>query len=128
MPTGLNGRRLLSDPGGYGRCHKNKRRTQARIHQRIRDLSPILPRLLESTDKELKDAQAILAAAMAVEQGQEFEHQGVTYRRREMSRSRKAGSRLRAGMGNRWRVRTSGRPHPAGRELFLELGPDQHAQ
>ncbi|NHW48711.1 site-specific integrase [Paenarthrobacter sp. MSM-2-10-13] len=80
-------------------ANKNKRRTQARIHQRIRDLSPILPRLLESTDKELKDAQAILAAAMAVEQGQEFEHQGVTYRRREMSRSRKSWPR---GSGRVW--------------------------
>lgn len=67
-------------------ANKHKRRTQARIHQRIRDLSPLLPRLLASTAQELKDAQALLAAGTAADQGQEFGHQGVTYRRQEMSR------------------------------------------
>lgn len=65
---------------------KHKRRTQARIHQRIRDLSPLLPRLLTSADQELKHAQALLAVGTAAEQGQEFEHQGITYRRCEMRR------------------------------------------
>lgn len=67
-------------------ANKHKRRTQARIHQRIRELSPLLPKLLTSTAHELKDAQALLAAGTAADQGQEFEHQGVTYRRQEMSR------------------------------------------
>lgn len=65
---------------------KHKRRTQARIHQRIRDLSPLLPRLLSSAAQELKHAQSLLAAGTAAEQGQEFEHQGITYRRCEMRR------------------------------------------
>ncbi len=67
-------------------ANKHKRRTQARIHQRIRDLSPILPKLLTSTAEQLKDAQALLAAGAEAEQGQEFEHQGITYRRVELRR------------------------------------------
>lgn len=69
-------------------ANKNKRQTQARIHQRIRTLSPLLPKLLMSTAQELKEAQSLLAAGTAAEQGQEFEYRGVTYHRREMSRSR----------------------------------------
>jgi integrase len=65
---------------------KHKRRTQARIHQRIRDLNPLLPKLLTSAAQELKNAQALLAAGTAADQGQEFEHQGITYRRCEMRR------------------------------------------
>jgi integrase len=67
-------------------ANKHKRRTQARIHQRIRDLSPLLPKLLTSAAQELKDAQALLVAGTAAAQGQEFEHQGFTYRRCEMRR------------------------------------------
>lgn len=63
---------------------KHKRRTQARIHQRIRDLNPLLPKLLTSAAQELKDSQALLAAGTAADQGQEFEHQGITYQRCEM--------------------------------------------
>jgi integrase len=65
---------------------KDKRRTQARIHQRIRDLNPLLPKLLSSAAQELKHAQGLLAAGTAADQGQEFEHQGITYRRCEMRR------------------------------------------
>jgi integrase len=65
---------------------KHKRRTQARIHQRIRDLNPLLPKLLTSAAQELKNARALLAAGTGADQGQEFEHQGIIYRRCEMRR------------------------------------------
>jgi integrase len=65
---------------------KQKRRVQARMHQRIRDLAPILPRLLSSTATELKAAQGLLAAGTATTPGEEFEHHGVTYRRHALNR------------------------------------------
>ncbi|WP_133163811.1 tyrosine-type recombinase/integrase [Cryobacterium zongtaii] len=65
---------------------KQKRRAQAQMHQRIRDLAPILPRLLEGTATELKSAQALLAAATAAAPGEEFEHRGVTYLRHVLNR------------------------------------------
>lgn len=65
---------------------KQKRRAQARMHQRIRDLAPILPRLLASTATEMKSAQALLAAGTAAAPGAEFEHHGATYRRHVLNR------------------------------------------
>jgi integrase len=80
---------------------KHKRRTQARIHQRIRDLGPLLPKLLASADKELKAAQALLAAGTVAGQGQKFEHQGILYLREEMSQRTRRAPR---GSGRVWIV------------------------
>lgn len=82
-------------------ANKHKRRTQARIHQRIRDLSPLLPKLLASAAHELKAAEALLAAGTAAGQGQEFEHQGISYRRHEMSQRTSSAPR---GSGRVWIV------------------------
>lgn len=78
---------------------KHKLRTQARIHQRIRDLGPLLPRLLSSTATEMKAAQALLAAGTAATPGEEFRHQGVSYRRQVMSHM---SSRSPRGAGRIW--------------------------
>jgi integrase len=78
---------------------KQKLRTQARIHQRIRDLGPLLPRLLSSTATEMKAAQALLAVATAASPGHEFEHQVVSYLRQFMSHMSSSSPR---GTGRIW--------------------------
>lgn len=78
---------------------KHKLRTQARIHQRIRDLGPLLPRLLLSTATELKSAQALLAAGTGASPGDDFEHQGVIYQRQLLSQRRSKSPR---GVGRVW--------------------------
>ncbi|MET3948692.1 integrase [Arthrobacter sp. UYCu512] len=78
---------------------KHKLRTQARIHQRIRDLGPLLPRLLLSTATELKSAQALLAAGTATDGGDDFEHEGVVYRRLLLSQRTSSSPR---GVGRVW--------------------------
>jgi integrase len=60
---------------------KHKRRVQAEIHQRIRRLTPELPRLIESIDRDSARQMSLLEVAKATKLGGRFEFEGVDYTR-----------------------------------------------
>ncbi|MEV0650736.1 tyrosine-type recombinase/integrase [Phytomonospora sp. NPDC050363] len=60
---------------------KTKKATTARMHQRVRDRLPHLPRLVASAEDWKADQTAFLATAFACSLDEEFTHNGVAYRR-----------------------------------------------
>lgn len=60
---------------------KEKRRRQARMHDRTRTLAPVLPRLAAAAEQHLAHAGRILAAARATQPGGQFTVDGVGYQR-----------------------------------------------
>ncbi|MFI8489416.1 tyrosine-type recombinase/integrase [Streptomyces rubrogriseus] len=67
-----------TDLRGYG---KRVRRRQELMHDRIRELQPLLGVLVEHVDAELTRCQQLLAAASAAERGAAFEFRGTPYTR-----------------------------------------------
>lgn len=82
-----------TDPPGWTRSPTPVRRTDitgfdkaraqvtARIHQRIRERMPKLPRLVAAAEDHLRAEQSLLTAALASQVGSEFTHAGHPYRR-----------------------------------------------
>lgn len=66
------------DTDGY---MKRKRRTTARMHQRVRDRLPHLARLVDSAEDHLRVQTDLLAVAHAAGDNELFVHDGVSYRR-----------------------------------------------
>lgn len=66
------------DLAGQTKASKHR---QARIHQRIRELAPLLPRLVEVAEKRHAAAGQLLAAASGAAPGQVFTVAGQTLRR-----------------------------------------------
>lgn len=66
------------DTDGY---MKRKRRTTARMHQRIRDRLPHLARLVDSAEDHLREQTELLASAHAAGDNELFVRDGVNYRR-----------------------------------------------
>lgn len=60
---------------------KAQKQTTARMHQRVRDRLPQLPRLVEAAERHRADQAALLAAATTIPVGQTFEHDGCGFRR-----------------------------------------------
>jgi integrase len=60
---------------------KEKRRRQARMHQRTRTLAPLLPRVVAVADGQLDRASRILTAARATVPGEEFTVDGARFLR-----------------------------------------------
>lgn len=71
-PVGANDLRGMS---------KQRTRSQARMHQRTRELAPVLPTLLEAAQAERRRATSMLQAATAVAAGEQFELDGARWRR-----------------------------------------------
>ena len=63
---------------GQAKAHKQ---TTARMHQRVRDRLPQLPKLVEAAERHRAGQVALLAAATAAPAGQTFEHDGHGFRR-----------------------------------------------
>lgn len=66
------------DLAGLTKANKHRR---ARMHQRIRELTPLLPRLVDVAHARRVAADTLLAAATAAAPGQEFTTAGQTLRR-----------------------------------------------
>jgi integrase len=60
---------------------KHRRAVQAKTHQRIRILSPEMPKLIESVEIEKARESEILNLALSAEVDQEFEFEGQSFRR-----------------------------------------------
>lgn len=58
---------------------KHRRATTATIQQRTRELAPVLPRLVEAAEQELRAAEASLGAAIAAGAGNTIELDGETW-------------------------------------------------
>ncbi len=69
---------IESDLAGH---HKALRERQARMHDRIRSLKPLVLVLLNHVRDTHEHARGLLDAALAVAEGEVFEHVGVPYRR-----------------------------------------------
>lgn len=60
---------------------KHRRKTVAKMHQRVRERLPHLPVLVETAERHRHDQEELLALARATPVGEEFEHEGTRYRR-----------------------------------------------
>jgi len=60
---------------------KPRQRSQSRMHQRTRELAPMLPILVAAAGQQKQQASQLLAAARAVEPGEAFSANGVQLRR-----------------------------------------------
>lgn len=63
---------------GYG---KQRKKTTADMHQRVRERLPHLPTLVDAADRYLATATELLAAANSTPIGATFDHDGIAYRR-----------------------------------------------
>jgi len=72
---------------------KAKRRTTARIHQRLREQLSHLPALVDAAERRRRDQTALLAATNAAGVEFAFEHAGRSYRRIASSAASRAGRR-----------------------------------
>ncbi|MGI8777663.1 MAG: tyrosine-type recombinase/integrase [Acidimicrobiales bacterium] len=68
-PNPITGRDLLGQ-------NKQRKRATARMHQRIRELAPLLPAMVSAADERRRHAGELLAAAHAAAPGDEFEAGG----------------------------------------------------
>ncbi len=73
-PNPVTGRDLLGQ-------NKQKRRATARMHQRTRELAPILPALVAAAARQRRRAEEFLVAARTTESGELFEVGGERLRR-----------------------------------------------
>ncbi|MEV6812583.1 site-specific integrase [Micromonospora sp. NPDC051296] len=60
---------------------KEKRRRQARMHERTRTLAPLLPRVVTAAERQLDRAARILTATRATAPGEQFTVDGTRYLR-----------------------------------------------
>lgn len=74
VPNPISGRDLIGQ-------NKQKPRARARMHQRIRELAPMLPALVVAAERKKRAGAELLAAARAAEPGEVFEGAGERLRR-----------------------------------------------
>jgi site-specific recombinase XerD len=79
-----------SDVAGY---HKQRKKTTAAIHQRIRERLPQLPVLVDLAERHKVEQAALLAALRATPIDATFEHEGRGYRRTVSKSYRKTSYR-----------------------------------
>jgi len=73
-PSPITGRDFLGQ-------NKQRKRATARMHQRIRELAPLLPALVTAADNHRRHTGAVLAAALATAPGEKFTAEGEHLRR-----------------------------------------------
>jgi integrase len=90
-PNPISGRDLIGQ-------NKAKPRARARMHQRIRELAPILPALVATAEMRKNSAHQLLAAARAGQPGAIFEATGEVLRRLVYQTDPAVGGRGRPGV------------------------------
>lgn len=61
---------------------KHRKHVTARMHQKVRQLAPLLPQLMSSAEERLRFQQEFIDRARATAPGEEFVHGGRAYQRR----------------------------------------------
>jgi integrase len=89
----------ISDTRGNA---KHRKRVQARMHQKVRSMTPQLPALLRSVDEQAALDGGLLAAAAAVPPGERFTYRGHDYEHAALSSMEKPGSGTYRGTGRIW--------------------------
>lgn len=107
-PNPVSGRDLIGQ-------NKAKPRAQARMHQRIRELAPVLPALVATAEARKKAAGALLESARCAEPGEDFETSEERLRRLAYKTDPATGGRGRPGV-----VYATGTDGGARRNLTLE--------
>ena len=77
---------------------KDRARAVSRMHQRIRELTPLLPSLVAAAEQQKTQAADLLAAASAVVSGEPFQAHGQRLRRTELVTDPTRGGRGRPGL------------------------------
>jgi integrase len=80
------------------RQNKQKHKARARMHQRTRELAPLVPALARSADQQRRHAAELLAAARAARHGDAFTVNGEILTRVIVAADPTLGGRGRAGM------------------------------
>lgn len=99
------------------------KRSQSRTHQRIRELAPLLPRLVDAASDHRAAAKTLLDTAAATRPGESFTAAGQTLRRASLSDDANAGRRASRGhvyVETSARSGSSARPQDHRRNLSLE--------
>ncbi|GAB2448318.1 tyrosine-type recombinase/integrase [Nocardioides hungaricus] len=102
---------------------KMLKQSRSRTHQRIRELAPLLPRLVDAARDHRAAAKAVLDAAAATPPGEPFTVAGHTLRRASLSDDGSNGTKTSRGhvyVETPARGGTGGRPHDSRRNLSLE--------
>lgn len=102
---------------------KMLKRSRSRTHQRIRELAPLLPRLVDAASDNRAAAKALLDTATATLPGESFTLAGQTLRRTSMSsnaNTSRTASRGHVYVDTPARNGTSDRPQDNRRNLSLE--------
>ena len=77
---------------------KQRSRSQAKMHQRTRELAPLLPALIEAAEAGRRHAVQVLQAASAVAPGEQFESNGERFRRSVLATDPNKGGTGRPGI------------------------------
>ncbi|HRV68095.1 MAG TPA: site-specific integrase [Marmoricola sp.] len=99
------------------------KQSQSRTHQRIRELAPLLPRLVDAARDHRSAAKALLDVAAATPPGESFTEAGRTLRRASLSDDTSRGTKTSRGhvyVDTPPRSGNSGRPQDNRRNLSLE--------
>ena len=102
---------------------KMLKQSRSRTHQRIRELAPLLPRLVDAASDTRAAAKELLDAAAATPPGQSFTQDGHTLRRATLSDDGSRGRKVSRGhvyVDNPESGGTSDRPQDNRRNLSLE--------
>lgn len=76
---------------------KMLKHSQSRTHQRIRELAPLLPRLVDAARDHRAATEALLDAAAATPPGEEFTYAGRTLRRASLSDDQRGARNINRG-------------------------------
>lgn len=81
---------------------KHRKRVRARLHQKIRSLTPRLPELLRSVDEQVAFHTGLLATATATPAGARFTYHGKAYEHLRLNSTQKSRGGTYQGTGRVW--------------------------
>jgi integrase len=89
----------INDTRGHA---KHRKRVKARLHQKIRSLSPRLPEILRSVDEQAAFYSGLLATTQTVPIGRRFTYRGKEYEHLRLNSTEKSRGGTYRGTGRVW--------------------------